>query len=269
MKKLLFAIIILSNAIALTQAQIAFTKEKIQTAEVFSDNFDSYTSGAYLGSVAIPNYTGSYSGWGTSNSVTVSGTVFHSGTMSARLNTNKANNFCSLRRTIAVTTGHNYTFSAWTYYDAGTKACQVAYQFNTTTSVKGSTSDQTLAVNTWNLQSITFTAATSENVDVYVSAYLYAAVVNVYSDDWLVVDNSAYTAVNNVNNTNFELIQSTTGKYELKGIEVASGKVYSSQGKLVKSFNTNIFNIDNLAKGVYMLTATDKNSNSFAKKFIN
>lgn len=240
-----------------------------QTAEVFSDNFDSYTAGSYLGSVTIPNYTGTYSGWKASGSVSIiaSASTAHSGTLSAKLTPSTANNFCSLRKTITVTAGHNYTFSAWTNSDGGGTSAKLNYQFNTTTAVKGSTTASYTA-NTWNLQSISFTAATSENVDIFVSAYLYGAVVNVYSDDWFVIDNTLATGTTNIKNSDFKFIQSERGQCELKGIEVGLGKVYSAQGKLVKSFNTNTFNLSNLPKGVYLLSVTDKNEKSFTEKFI-
>ena len=78
-----------------------------------------------------------------------------------------------------------------------------------------------------------------------------------------------FTALNNSRTSDIQFLLSKSGQFELIGIEVGAGNIYSSQGKLLKSFNTNTFSINNLPKGVYMLTATDKNGNSFSEKFIN
>ncbi len=267
MRKQLQVCIIMLLTVLLANAQIG---------EVFSDNFDSYTAGVYLGSVTVPTYGGAYSPWkaaGTGNTVNIAVTAskFNSGTQCAVLTASK-NNFCSMRKTINVISGHSYTFSAWTNADgvqAANKpsACQLNYQFNTTTTVKGATKD-TLSINAWHKQSITFTAATSETVDVFISVYLYAAAINVFNDDWLVIDNTIVTALNNAKNANCMLTHSGNGQFELKGSEVELCKVYSAQGKLVKSFNKNKFNLNNLPKGAYLLSVTDKNGNPFTKKFI-
>lgn len=76
------------------------------------------------------------------------------------------------------------------------------------------------------------------------------------------------TALNISNNSFVEIIHSPDGQIAIKGIEVGKGKVYSSQGKLVKSFTTNTFNINNPQKGIYILSVTDKSGTVHNSKFI-
>ena len=75
------------------------------------------------------------------------------------------------------------------------------------------------------------------------------------------------TALNTANSSLVEFIRIADGQFELKGIEVVYGKVYTSQGKLIKSFNSNTFSINNLSKGVYLLSATDKSGTVYNRKF--
>ena len=77
------------------------------------------------------------------------------------------------------------------------------------------------------------------------------------------------TALNTAKSSAVEFIQTMGGQFELKGIEVESAKVFSLQGKLIKSLNnTNTFSINNLPKGIYMLSATDKSGAVYHHKFI-
>lgn len=253
---------------------VCFQAKAQQSEIVFSDNFDSYTAGTYLGSVTVPTYGGAYAVWkaaGTGNTANITATAsnFYSGTQSAVLNASK-NNFSSIRKTIAVTSGHSYTFSAWTNCDVALankpSPCQIAYQFNTTTSVKGSSKD-TLSAGSWHKQSITFTAGTSENVDIFLSAYYYSTAVNVYNDDWLVIDNTILTDIREGKIAGFELIKTAPAQFELKGNDLNSGKILSADGRLVKTFTTNSINLSNLPKGIYVLTGTSKQGKAFTKKF--
>jgi len=260
MKKKLQLLIILLTA--LTSAINAQTV-------IFADNFDSYTTGTYLGSVVVPTYGGAYGVWKASGNVNATATtaLAYSGTQAAKLTPSTANNFCSLRRTIAVTAGHNYTFSAWTNADGGTSSAKLNYQFNTTTTVKGSTT-ATYTANTWNQQSISFTAATSENVDVFISAYLYAAVVNVYSDDWMVVDNTVSTGLNNNSAPSVSIVKSETNELLVTGCEVNTCHLLDVSGKLLQTATQNNFSFNKAYKGVIFAKITDKSGLIYYSKFI-
>lgn len=74
-------------------------------------------------------------------------------------------------------------------------------------------------------------------------------------------------ALSIANNSTVEILQPGVGQILLKGIEVETGKVYSLQGKLVKSFTTNTFIIDNAQKGIYILSVTDKSGTVYNNKF--
>jgi len=79
---------------------------------------------------------------------------------------------------------------------------------------------------------------------------------------------SPSTVLNTNKTSEIEFIRINDGQFELKGIEVGTAKVYSLEGKLIKTFNVNALNIIGLSSGVYVLSATDKSGAVYRRKFI-
>lgn len=75
------------------------------------------------------------------------------------------------------------------------------------------------------------------------------------------------TILKPINNSNIDFIRTNSGQFELIGIVVSNGNVYSAQGKLIKSFNTNRLNINDLPKGVYLMSVSDKSGAVYHRKF--
>ena len=149
----------------------------VYNSAIFRDNFDSYATSTDLGTVSVPTYGGAYSIW--NSSATTTGLTGYLNTHSAILN-GAANKALYMRKTINVIAGHTYIFSALTWSSSTLNSLN--YEFNTS-KVSGSSGSPTV-INKWIPQSVTFTAATSEPVDIFI----YSWVTAIYSDEWLVVD---------------------------------------------------------------------------------
>ncbi|MEI8086405.1 MAG: MBG domain-containing protein, partial [Paludibacter sp.] len=171
--------IITANIAATVNYNASSTTYTVYTynSALFRDNFESYANSANLRTVTIPTYGGSYDDWWISGISVQPGCYLNS--KGAKLN-GKANASVYMRKTITVTAGHTYTFSALTWCTSTINS--LGYEF-LTSKVSGGSGSPTIA-NTWIPQTVTFTAATSENVDVFV----YSWVAEIFSDDWLVVD---------------------------------------------------------------------------------
>ena len=240
-KKLLLQLFLIMLFIPLINAQTV----------VFSDNFDTYTVGASVTTLGYTVWeTGAYikadvPGNSGANYINMAGTAAKS-------------NY--VRKTVAVTAGHNYTFSAFTMTPA-TKNHAIGYKL-----VSGASTNSALFTNsTWTEHSISFTAVNSENVDLFI--YIYGA-NTVNSDDWKLIDNSVSTATQNTSSASVQLTRSGLNQFSVSGCEVNSCLLYDINGRLLQTAYKNRFDVGNACgKGVYIAKITDKSGLVYHRKF--
>ncbi|MEI7504049.1 MAG: hypothetical protein WCJ61_12275, partial [Paludibacter sp.] len=229
----------------------------VYSVAIFRDNFDSYTAGNNLTAVTVPTYLGSYSTWTT---IAVQSNCYLA-SKGAKLTTGGGAAY--MMRTISVTAGHTYTFSALTY--SSSKLNSLGYSFNTS-GVSGG-SPQPTVVNTWIPQSVTFTAATTETVTINV----YSWATDIYSDDWLVVESptvtptvGTYTYTGSAQGPNTATNTGTGSSYTFSYAGV-SPTVYAASSTQPTAAGTYSVTATVAANGIYTQTSSTATAFSIAK----
>ncbi|MEI8086913.1 MAG: hypothetical protein WCG93_11935 [Paludibacter sp.] len=188
-KLLSFNALFLSGTLIFVLSLIPNRSEAQTLTTIFSDNFDA-TSETLA--------TNSWFNWGGSISLITSPTS-NSGTHCAQFN-GGANASCYLRKTVSVTAGKTYIYSA---YSSGGKSHALGYQSTALGDHAGSANTNSA----WAQHSVTFKATTTENLTIYVYQW---GTGTVWVDDVL-LQQQQWTIAAASNNVSYGSVSGTTG----------------------------------------------------------
>jgi len=193
MKRKLFSFnaLFLSGTLVFVLSLISIRSEAQTLTTIFSDNFDA-TSETLS--------TNSWFNWSGSISLITSGTS-NSGTHCVQFG-GTANTSCYLRKTVGVTAGKTYIYSAYTQA-ASSKSHALGYQSTALGDHAGSANTNS----TWGQHSVTFKATTTENLTIYVYQW---GTGTVWVDDVL-LQQEQWNIAAAANNGAYGSVSGTTG----------------------------------------------------------
>ena len=168
-----------------------FTNAQTLTT-IFSDNFDATSETLN---------TNGWVQWGGATISLISSATSNSGTHCAQFG-GKLNTSCYLRKTVSVTAGKTYIYSAYTQAASG-KGHTLGYN----STALGDHATSTFTNSAWGQHSITFKATASEQLDIYVYQW---STGTVWVDDVL-LQQQQWNIAASANNVAYGSVSGTTG----------------------------------------------------------